>query len=289
MISPEEKLSVLRARVDEALKTAVPEDTPSPLGDAMRYALLSPGKRLRPVLLLSAHELIAPADDEALRFAVALEMIHAYSLVHDDLPAMDDDVLRRGRPTCHVVYGEGMAVLAGDGLLSLAFQTMLESSHERALRAALVIARYAGTGGMVGGQGLDLAHEGALPDRALVERIQTGKTAALLTAAAEAGLVLAGADEALVNAGRRFGHALGRAFQIVDDLLDIEGDQKLLGKTTGKDQAEGKLTWPAAVGLDQARRDAARWTDEAVDALGPFGSGGDALRDMARKMLKRLS
>ena len=278
-----------RERVEAALETSVPESVEEPLRGAMRYALLAPGKRLRPMLLLQAHEMLAPADDEAMRFATALEMIHAYSLVHDDLPAMDNDTLRRGRPTCHIAYGEAMAILAGDGLLSLAFETMLSSRHPRALQAAQAIAEQAGVVGMVGGQALDVAHEGQAPDRALIERMQTGKTAALFRAAIRAGLILAGADDVQLAAGSDYALGLGRAFQIIDDLLDLTGDVRQLGKTPGKDEAEGKLTWPAAVGIEQAREDARQWTEFAVKALEPFGPASDFLRETALRALTRIS
>ena len=288
-MSYEEQAALCRRMIEAALDRAVPDTVEQPLRDAMRYALLAPGKRLRPMLLLKAHEMLAPPDDEALRFAAALEMIHAYSLIHDDLPAMDNDTLRRGRPTCHVVYGEAMAILAGDGLLSLAFETMLDSRHPRALRAAHAIAACAGVHGMVGGQALDVAHEGQAPDRALIERMQAGKTAALFRAAVRAGLILAGADDAQLQAGTDYAYGLGRAFQIIDDLLDLNGDARLLGKTPGKDLAEGKLTWPSAVGADQAGKDAAEWTGRAVSALAPFGDRADFLRETARRALTRLN
>ena len=275
--------------VNEALASAVPAETPEPLGEAMRYALLSPGKRLRPVMLIKSHALLAEPDDGIVRFSTGLEMIHAYSLIHDDLPAMDNDTLRRGRPTCHVAFGEGMAILAGDGLLNLAFETMLCSPHPRAALAARWVSLRSGVRGMVGGQGLDIAAEGQTADRDLVARLQTGKTAALFMAAAEAGLTLAGADEAQLQAGRAYALGFGRAFQIIDDILDIEGDEQQLGKSVGKDEAEGKLTWPAAVGIDQARRDARTWTDRAVEALEPFGERAAFLRETALRALRRIS
>ena len=277
-----------RAQVEAALDRAVPEDIPEPLRGAMRYALLTPGKRLRPMLLIKSHEMLAPAGEDVLSFATAMEMIYAYSLVHDDLPAMDNDVLRRGQPTCHVAYGEAMAILAGDGLLNLAHETMLNSVHPRAFPAARAISRYAGSYGMVGGQALDITFTGKSPDRAVIERMQTGKTAALFQAAVTAGLILAGADEKLVAAGAEYGLGLGRAFQIIDDLLDLTSDAAMLGKTPGKDTAAGKLTWPSAVGETQAREDARLWTERAVDALASFGNSADFLRDTARQALNRI-
>lgn len=277
------------AAVNEALARAVPAETPEPLGEAMRYALLSPGKRLRPVMLIKSHALLAEPDEEIVRFSLGLEMIHAYSLIHDDLPAMDNDTMRRGRPTCHVAFGEGMAILAGDGLLNLAFETMLTSPHPRAALAARSVALRSGVLGMVGGQGLDIAAEGKPADPDLVVKLQTGKTAALFMAAAEAGLTLAGADEQQLQAGRDYALGFGRAFQIIDDILDIEGDESQLGKTVGKDAAEGKHTWPALVGVGQAREDARLWTQKAVEALAPFGDRGDYLRETALRALSRIS
>ena len=277
-----------QARVEEALRSAVPDTIPEPLQSAMRYALLSPGKRLRPMLLLKAHEMLAPTDERVMPFAAAMEMIHAYSLVHDDLPAMDNDVLRRGQPTCHVAYGEAMAILAGDGLLNLAHETMLESRHPRALEAAHTISRYAGAHGMVGGQCLDIAFTGKPMDRDLIERMQTGKTAALFQAAVEAGLILAGASEEQLQAGSAYALGLGRAFQIIDDLLDLHSDAAALGKTPGKDLAEDKLTWPKAVGEEQAAKDAKYWTDQAAEALAPFGEKAGFLRETALRALHRI-
>ena len=274
--------------IESALETAVPETVAEPLRSAMRYALLTPGKRLRPMLLIKAHEMLAPAGEDILPFAAAMEMIHSYSPVHDDLPAMDNDVLRRGRPTCHVAYGEAMAILAGDGLLNLAYETMLSSAHPRAFQAAHAIAVQAGVHGMVGGQGLDIAFTGQQPDQALIERMQTGKTAALFIAAVSAGLILAGSDEKQLEAGAAYSLGLGRAFQIIDDLLDLNGDIAQLGKTPGKDEAEGKLTWPATVGERQARTDAEYWTDYAVNALVPFGDRADFLRETALRALNRI-
>ena len=285
------RYDALRAEVNGSLSRIAREDwdgIPEPLRGAMEYALNGGGKRLRPVLLLAAHELIAPYGKDAMLFACALEMIHTYSLIHDDLPAMDDDTLRRGRPTCHVVYGEGMAVLAGDGLLSLAFEMMLSSPHARAKEAAYQIAREAGVRGMVAGQCLDLSGEGKEPTPELVSAIHRKKTACLLTAPMEAGLTLAGADGTQLAAGREFGQKLGLAFQIRDDLLDLTGDEKTLGKHIGKDTAEGKLTWPALYGQEQSVRDMRRLTEEACAALaGTFGGGAAFLCGLAGEMADR--
>lgn len=261
--------------------------TPEILRQAMRYSLLGGGKRLRGCLLLAACDMVGGDAEAALPFAAALEMIHAYSLIHDDLPAMDNDTLRRGKPTNHVVYGEAMAILAGDALLTHAFEIMAASSHPRALQALSEIAQAAGVGGMLAGQALDVSMEGTEPNKRLVRRIHEGKTAALLIAPIAAGLILAGAGEDMINAGRHYGYHLGIAFQIEDDLLDLAGDPALMGKTLGKDQAEGKLTWPACVGVEQAKHDAQFHIDLAEDALEPFGERADFLRELARSTLTR--
>ena len=280
-------LAPYKKRLEAYLDGLPMAGAPEPLRSAMRYSLLSGGKRLRGCLALIACETAGGAAEDALPFAAALEMIHAYSLIHDDLPAMDNDTLRRGKPTNHVVYGEAVAILAGDGLLTHAFELMASSPHPRAFRALGEIAWAAGVGGMLAGQALDVTLEGTRPEKAVVERIHRGKTAALLTAPVTAGLILGGATEEEIAAGREYGLHLGIAFQIVDDLLDLEGDAALMGKTLGKDLEEGKLTWPACVGIAQARLDAAAHTDAALRALSPFGARGDALRAVAAAILKR--
>ena len=280
-------LAPYKKRLEAYLDGLPMAGAPEPLRSAMRYSLLSGGKRLRGCLALIACETAGGAAEDALPFAAALEMIHAYSLIHDDLPAMDNDTLRRGKPTNHVVYGEAVAILAGDGLLTHAFELMASSPHPRAFRALGEIARAAGVGGMLAGQALDVTLEGTRPEKAVVEQIHRGKTAALLTAPVTAGLILGGATEEEIAAGREYGLHLGIAFQIVDDLLDLEGDAALMGKTLGKDQQEGKLTWPACVGIKQARLDAAAHTAAALSALAHLGSRGDNLRALAASMLKR--
>lgn len=283
-----ETLSAYKARLEAYLDALPMFGAPDTLKKAMRYSLLAGGKRLRGCLLLAACELAGGDAESALPFAAALEMIHAYSLIHDDLPAMDDDTLRRGKPTNHVVFGEAVAILAGDGLLTHAFELMAASPHPRAFRALGEIAKAAGVGGMLAGQTLDVTNEGAQPDKSLVEEIHRGKTAALLTAPVTAGLILGGGTEEEVEAGRQYGLRLGMAFQIVDDLLDLEGDPALMGKTLGKDMKEGKLTWPACVGVDQARQDAARLIREAADALSPFGEKAKFLIELAFSTLHRV-
>ena len=265
---------------------------PQPLRSAMRYSLLLPGKRLRPCLLLAAYHLLRDDWETVIPFACALEMIHTYSLVHDDLPAMDDDALRRGKPTNHRVYGEDMAILAGDGLLNMAYETMLEAPYAQehpaeALRAMKEIACRAGVRGMVAGQTLDVKLEGHTPSMESVRYIHLHKTADLLTAPVVAGLMLAGATEEQLEAGRAYGRGLGLAFQIIDDLLDLEGDVASLGKDTGMDAQRGKMTWPAVRGVEQARADAAEAVRSAMEAMRVFGDRGQKLADLAHESLVR--
>ena len=265
---------------------------PDKLFEAMDYSLSAGGKRLRPVLLLAACDTLGGDLDEALPFACALEMIHTYSLIHDDLPAMDNDDLRRGRPTNHKVYGEGMAILAGDGLLHAAMELMLRSAVRmgdlRGIRAAEAIARRAGVTGMVAGQVMDVTGEGSTPTLDKVEYIHLHKTADLLTAPIEAGLILAGADAEQVAAGCAYGQHLGLAFQMVDDLLDVEGDAAVLGKTPGKDAAEGKLTWVAVKGVEQTREDAVAQIRMAVNALDGIGDCTNFLKTLAQSTVNRV-
>ncbi len=265
---------------------------PERLFEAMDYSLSAGGKRLRPVLLLAACDTLGGDVNEALPFACALEMIHTYSLIHDDLPAMDNDDLRRGRPTNHKVYGVGMAILAGDGLLSAAMELMLRAAMRmgdmRGVRAAEAIARRAGVTGMVAGQVMDVTSEGSTPTLEKVDYIHRHKTADLLTAPIEAGFILAGADEKTVAAGCEYGVNLGLAFQMVDDLLDVEGDAATLGKTPGKDAAEGKLTWVAVKGVEATREDAKNAVEKAVAALNLVNGETNFLKTLAQSTLNRV-
>lgn len=265
---------------------------PEKLLEAMEYSLSAGGKRLRPVLLLAACDMAGGNVEEALPFACALEMIHTYSLIHDDLPAMDNDDLRRGKPTNHKVYGEDVAILAGDGLLSAAMELMLRAACRmkdlRGVRAAEAIARRSGVTGMVAGQTVDVTEEGSEPTLERVEYIHRHKTADLITAPMEAGLLLAGAGEDQLKAGVDFGFHLGLAFQMVDDLLDVEGDAVVLGKNTGMDAALGKLTWVAAAGVEKTRADAAEHVRIACDALELFGENMNFLKNLAQSTLVRV-
>lgn len=267
-------------------------DMPARLEQAMLYSLEAGGKRLRPVLLLAACDMAGGDVHAALPFACALEMIHTYSLIHDDLPAMDNDDLRRGKPTNHKAFGEDVAILAGDGLLSAAMEVMLRAACAmgdlRGTRAACAIASRAGVTGMVAGQTIDVTEEGTAPTLEKVGYIHAHKTADLLTAPMEAGLILAGADDAAVQQGAAYGYHLGMAFQMVDDLLDLEGDAALLGKNTGMDAALGKLTWPAVRGVDNTRRDAAEHIAKAVESISGFGERAALLQELAASTLSRV-
>ncbi|MBQ9944781.1 MAG: polyprenyl synthetase family protein [Clostridia bacterium] len=284
----EAQLNRYKTMVEEGLNALSFPGAPEILKEAMRYSLLSGGKRLRGCLALAACEAAGGKAEDALPFACAVEMIHAYSLIHDDLPSMDNDTLRRGKPTNHVVYGEAMAILAGDGLLSYAFEHLSSQQHPAAFRVLGILAKAAGVGGMLGGQVLDVTNEGKASDETLVRQIHLGKTAALITAPVLAGFALAGADEAGMEMAETYGRQLGLAFQIVDDLLDLEGDAALMGKTLGKDVAEGKLTWPACVGTEKARQDAAACIDLAVAALNPLGEKALFLQTLAENTLHRV-
>lgn len=269
---------------------------PSRLMAAMRHAMLGGGKRLRPFLTVETAALFAVPRERALMAGAALECVHGYSLVHDDLPAMDNDDLRRGQPTVHKAFDDATAILAGDALLTFAFDlASRETTHpDPAIRVALIsaLARAAGLGGMAGGQMFDLAAEGRFADTtplqpADIERLQAMKTGALLVYACDAGAILGGADRTQRAAITRYGTLIGRAFQIADDLLDVEGDAATLGKQTGKDATAGKATLVAALGIDGARQQLATLVRDAQAALEPFGASATTLRDAARFIAER--
>lgn len=264
---------------------------PDRLLEAMRYSLLAGGKRLRPVMLLAACEMAGGEAELALPFACALEMIHTYSLIHDDLPAMDNDDLRRGKPTNHKVFGEDLAILAGDGLLNAAAELMARTAVEmadmRGIRALEIIMRHAGVTGMIAGQTKDVLSEGVKPEEALVSYIHAHKTADLLEAPMEAGLALAGADDRQIKAGFEYGLHLGLAFQMTDDLLDVTGDAALLGKNTGMDAALDKLTWVALKGVEGTAKDAEEQVALAEKALDALPYETTFFRDLAQSTLTR--
>ena len=263
--------------IEPALQSYLQTDgIPDLLRRSMLHSVFAGGKRLRPCMTLAAAELSGGSAEDALPFACAMELIHTYSLIHDDLPAMDNDDFRRGRPTNHKVFGEGQAILAGDGLLSLAFEIMLESAARYGkpcfVRAAAAVANGAGVRGMVAGQCLDLQQEGKRdPDEALLHEIHRGKTAAMLIASVEAGAYCANAAEETIEALREYSGQYGLLFQITDDILDVTGSAQDLGKSTGKDEREGKLTFPFVYGLNGAMEKAEQAARAAAEALRPFG------------------
>ena len=260
----------------------------------MRYSVFAGGKRVRPVLMLAACEAVGGTIDKAMPAACAMEMIHTYSLIHDDLPAMDDDDFRRGRPTNHKVFGEAIAILAGDALLTEAFKLISDprfaAGTDPAARIAVIseIATCAGSYGMVGGQVVDMESEGQ-PDMDLptVQYIHTHKTGALIKASVVAGALLGGADQQQLAAIRRYGEAAGLAFQIADDILDIEGTTEQIGKDAGSDEARGKATYPAVIGLAAAKQEARAMMDEAFAALSVFGERAEPLRAIAQYIVER--
>jgi geranylgeranyl diphosphate synthase type II len=294
-VNIETYLAERRAMVEAALEHAlgVSEGTPPRLLEAMRYAVFSGGKRVRPILALMACE-AAPAEPvRALPFACALEFIHTYSLVHDDLPAMDDDDLRRGRPTVHVVFGEALAILAGDALLTEAFRVAangVEAARVEPARALAIVgalATAAGAAGLVGGQVADLEAEGVAANLALVESIHRRKTAALIAAAVEAGAIAGGASDARRSALGAYGRALGLAFQVADDVMDAAAPTAMTGKRTGRDAEHGKATYPAVLGIDGARRAARELLVRCLAAIAPLGAPAEPLRALATFVVER--
>ena len=281
-----------RALVEKSLRSSVPSAAtkPATIHRAMRYSLLSGGKRLRPLLCCAASEACGGTARAALPAACAVEMVHAYSLIHDDLPCMDDDDLRRGKPTSHIVFGEGMAVLTGDALLTEAFAVLAQAKPRARYAASDLVselARAAGSRGLIAGQVADLEAEGRKPSEPALHFIHAAKTGMLLRAALKLGAMCAGGSKAQIAALDRFGFALGLAFQIQDDILDATQSAKKLGKTAGKDATAGKMTFPALYGLEKSRALAAQWTEDAIGALKVFGSRGRALRALAGGLLTR--
>ncbi|MBP3427343.1 MAG: polyprenyl synthetase family protein [Clostridia bacterium] len=298
-----EQYSLYVDLVEKTLERLLPEQEdlcpketgviPAHLCESMRYSLLAGGKRVRPVLLLAACDMLAGSTEQGEVSAAALEMIHTYSLIHDDLPGMDDDDYRRGRLTNHKVYGVGHAILAGDGLLNYAYECMLadalrwKDNLENHVKAAQAIANRSGVAGMIAGQSLDLLSEHMEPDAQRLGYIHMHKTADLLTAPLIAAAYLCGADEEKMQALSRFGACVGLAFQIDDDLLDIEGDAAQLGKQTGMDAQRGKMTWPSLVGVDAAKARSRELWDEALAALDVFGDAAWFMRGFAQQLRER--
>ena len=265
------------------------------LHKAIRHSLLNGGKRIRPILSIAAFEAVGGKGDHILPFACALEMIHTYSLIHDDLPAMDNDDFRRGKPTCHKMFGEAIGILAGDGLLTEAFKLMTTRSswdgpsNDKALILDVVheIAQAAGISGMVGGQVADIESEGKEVDLPLLQYIHTHKTGAMILASIRVGATLGGASGETLQAFTRYAERIGLAFQIIDDILNVEGKAIALGKSTGTDLSRGKATYPSLLGLEESKRRATELVQLAVESLKPYGPEADPLREIARFIIAR--
>ncbi|HET6913916.1 MAG TPA: farnesyl diphosphate synthase [Rhodanobacteraceae bacterium] len=288
------ELAVFVARADAALARMLPADGSEPveLVRAMRYAVLGGGKRLRPMLVYAAGSALGAAVDALDAPACAVELIHAYSLVHDDLPSMDDDDLRRGRPTCHVAFGEATAILAGDALQALAFEVLASQTAiigaEQRLEMLRVLAAACGAQGMAGGQAMDLAAVGRTLDLPALERMHAHKTGALIRASVRLGALSAGCmDSGMLDALDRYGHAIGLAFQVRDDILDVEGETHALGKTAGKDAASAKPTFPSVIGMDASRAHLRELVDEALASLESLGERAAPLAELARYVAER--
>ncbi len=286
-------LAARQKRIDEALDRWTPPESASPptIHRAMRYSLFAGGKRIRPLLAMAAAEAVAGDCAGVEDLACALEMVHTYSLIHDDLPALDNDDLRRGRPTCHKVFGEAMAILAGDALLTRAFQVLAQLPGVDGERKAWLVEELAaasGTaGGMIAGQVNDLEGEGRPPEAQLLESIHRAKTGALLKASVRMGAIWAGAGGRTLEALSSYGEHAGLAFQIVDDLLDVEQSSEALGKTAGKDLAQGKITFPAVYGLERSREMAELERRRAHEALFELGERGARLKQLADRIVRR--
>ncbi|MBI1750582.1 MAG: polyprenyl synthetase family protein [Acidobacteria bacterium] len=281
-----------RHGVEQALERLLPAETipPPSIHCAMRYSVFAGGKRVRPILCMEAARIFDPRVEAAIVAGCALEFIHTYSLIHDDLPALDNDDLRRGKPTCHKQFGEAAAILAGDALLTLAFQTLAEAPLAPERRVAVIqeISRAAGTvRGMVGGQVADLEAEGKTIEPEMLEYIHRSKTAALICASVVAGAICGGAGELNVERLRRFGESIGWAFQVVDDILDVEESSAALGKTAGKDQAQKKATYPALYGLEKSHEFAEKLISDAIAELSPYGERAARLRELAEFLVAR--
>jgi geranylgeranyl diphosphate synthase type II len=288
-----QRLDLVDLALDQHLPSA--DALPVSLHEAMRYSIFAGGKRIRPILMMAACEAVGGRAEQVLPAACAIEMIHTYSLIHDDLPAMDDDDFRRGRPTNHKVYGEATAILAGDALLTEAFILLSnpagfpDCSSDVVRKVICLLSRAAGSQGMVGGQVVDMESEGMKIDFPTLEYIHTRKTGALLLAAVQCGGLIGGADEAAYQHLSRYGEAAGLAFQVADDILDIVGDQQQLGKDVGSDQARGKATFPALLGLEEARQKAIELKNMAEEALQPLGQAANPLAEIARYIVDRSS
>ena len=285
-------LAARQKKIERALERYLPDEKTKPptIHKAIRYSLFAGGKRLRPILCLAAAEACGGKIDNALPLACALECIHTYSLVHDDLPSMDNDDFRRGRPTCHRVFGDGIAVLAGDALLTIAFEIVSRAKFSPRYNLSILlreIAVAAGSRRLIAGQVADLEAEGRKIDMAELRYIHENKTAAILTTSVRLGAMSAGANPKSLAAITKFGRALGLAFQIIDDILDVTQTTEKLGKSAGKDIAAKKATYPAVIGLEKSRLEAKRLTRQAHSALSIFDGKGEALHALANYLLER--
>ncbi|MGK7345630.1 MAG: polyprenyl synthetase family protein [Candidatus Nitrospinota bacterium M3_3B_026] len=285
----------IKEQVDVELDRLVPDETtrPAALIKAMRHSLFAGGKRLRPILAVAAAEAVDGSREAVMPFAAAVEIIHTYTLIHDDLPALDDDDTRRGAATCHVKFGEATAILAGDALLTLAFEVMTDSKNFPGAEAAMLLdvaretAEAIGSTGTIGGQVVDLEMEGKEADMAALEYIHTHKTGKLIVASIRGGARLGGAEEDRLEALTVYGKNVGLAFQVVDDILDVEGDAEKLGKAAGADAKKKKATYPSLMGVEESRKLAARLIDRAIAALDMLGDSGEKLSDLARYVIAR--
>ena len=288
-------LNERKTLVDKALQKFMPN--PSGLASdvikAMNYSLFAGGKRIRPILCIAGAEAFGGYADSVVPVACAIELIHTYSLIHDDLPVMDNDDFRRGKPTNHTVFGEAVALLAGDGLLTLAFNLMAgygaekEVEKKALLRVIDLIASAAGYRGMVGGQVVDIIYEGKEPDATVVEYIHRHKTAALISVSVTAGTILAGGNEDEEKAMNSYGQQIGLAFQIADDILNIEGNRKVMGKGTGSDKEKGKVTYPSVFGTAKSKTIQKELIENAIESLKKFDTRAEPLRDLARYIIER--
>lgn len=282
-----------RKLADAALERLLPQagERPASIHSAMRHSVFAGGKRIRPILCMEAGRLVSGALPSGIAdLGAALEMLHTYSLIHDDLPALDNDDLRRGRPTCHKVFGEAIAILAGDALQTQAYETLAQLQCPAEARVGIVAEIAKGTGtinGMIGGQVVDLEAEHIKPDAETLQYIHRSKTAALITASLVSGAIYGGANHARAGALREFGQAIGLAFQIVDDILDVTQTSQQLGKTAGKDLASEKATYPALFGLEESRRKAAALLDSANQSLESFGEPANVLKSLGRFLIER--
>lgn len=282
-----EKAEVVEAALDRLLPSA--KDYPQSLYGAMRHSIFAGGKRLRPILVMAACEAVGGDVEDAMNTASAFECVHTYSLIHDDLPAIDDDDLRRGKPTCHKAFGEASAILAGDALLTIAFEMIAKTKHvepKRLIRVVTELAKGSGHVGMIGGQVVDIESEGSEISFPVLEHIHIHKTGALIVAALKSGAIIGGADAVTIEKLTRYGEALGLAFQVADDILNVEGSSEELGKAVGSDEERGKATYPSIVGLKESKEMAEALGAKALEALDALPSDMDNMVEPLRALVK---